>query len=402
VQVEAPDCHDLIIALSWNLTIGTTYGMIIGCTEAEVTKMSHMLKFSRRSANHPFLALAPFAEVQLERLTTAYFQYRADFEQHSLDAGLRIGTPDLTGSMVNYTKLIKSVMVNYETSGYLVVTVQRFRTQLNKIAMDLEIKKLSFDSRSKSLPKIQKRRLAEQLVSTLDDVNDLVEKGRVQNSQASLLMSALWNLVAQRDNLMSQEIARKSKEISEQARLLALRSLELSRETRNITTEAKTIADDTKRDSTSMVAIATLTMVFLPLSFVATFLAMPIFNWQAKKPEKIVRGSQIAIYAYSAIPLTILVVTIWGFWLYYSESHRKRKGNGNAAEKLPVHLARSALLVAKAPLDAPTLVATPNPASVSGAPAVPGSVAPVATPAPPATSLHSVPKTTGTASSNST
>jgi hypothetical protein len=60
---------------------------------------------------------------------------------------------------------------------------------------------------------------------------------------------------------------------------------------------------------------------------------MPIFNWQAKKPEKIVRGSQIAIYAYSAIPLTILVVTIWGFWLYYSESHRKRKGRGKEEER---------------------------------------------------------------------
>jgi Mg2+ and Co2+ transporter CorA len=141
-------------------------------------------------------------------------------------------------------------------------------------------------------------------------------------------MFALRNLVAQRDNLMSQEIAKQSKEISEQARLLASSSLELGRETRNITTEAKTIADD-KRDSTSMVAIATLTMVFLPMSFVATLFAMPIFNWQAKKDEKIVHGSQIAIYFYAAIPLTLVVVAIWEFWRRYSENHRKWKGNGN-------------------------------------------------------------------------
>jgi hypothetical protein len=208
VQVEAPECHDLIIALLWNLTTGTTYGVILGCTEAKVTTMSHKLEFSTRSATHPFLALAPFAEAQLERITQAYSQYRADFEQNSHDAGLRIGTSDLTDYMVNFTKLIKSVMVNYETSGYLVVTVQRFRTQLNKIAMDLEIKKLSFDLRSKNPPKIQKRRLVEQLASTLDNVNDLVEKGHVQNSQASLLMSALWILVTKRDNLMSQGIAK--------------------------------------------------------------------------------------------------------------------------------------------------------------------------------------------------
>jgi hypothetical protein len=171
-----------------------------------------------------------------------------------------------------------------------------------------------------------------------------------------------------------------------------------------------------------MVAIATLTMGFLPLSFVATFLAMPICNWQAKKPEKIVRGSQIAIYACSAIPLTILVVTIWGFWLYYSESHRKRKGRGkeeerkrkgrgkeeerkrkgrgNTAGKVPVHLAKSAFVAASLSARAPLY--TPVPAVASDPGSVPGSVAPVATPAPPATSVLSVPKTTGTASSNST
>jgi len=45
-----------------------------------------------------------------------------------------------------------------------------------------------------------------------------------------------------------------------------------------ITTEAKNIANDTEHDSTSTVAIDTLTMVFLLLLFVATLLGMPIFN----------------------------------------------------------------------------------------------------------------------------
>jgi len=45
-----------------------------------------------------------------------------------------------------------------------------------------------------------------------------------------------------------------------------------------ITTEEKNIANDTEHDSTSMVAIDTLTMVFLPLLFVVTLLGMPIFN----------------------------------------------------------------------------------------------------------------------------
>lgn len=366
-QAEAPNSHDLIVALSWNLSTETTYGIIIGCTDTEVKRMSRILEFSLGSAAHPLLALAAFAELQLGRLSLAYLKDKEAFEQHSLDAGLKLGVPDLSASMVNYTKLIKSVMVNFESSGYLVTTLQRFRTQMNKIVLDLEIKNLVSSTTPLSHPKIQKRRLAEHLASTLDGVNDLIEKSRVQNSQASLLMSALWNLVAQRDNLISRDIAEQSKKISEQAKLLAQRSVELGQETRNITTEAKTIADDTKRDSTSMVAIATLTMFFLPLTFVATFLAMPIFNWQAKESEKIVKRYQLAIYGYAAGPLTLVVVSIWGWWLYYSESHRKRKDKANPGGNLAKSAFEAAMWTAKPIVAAPPTtngaVATPNPAS---------------------------------------
>jgi NADH:ubiquinone oxidoreductase subunit 5 (subunit L)/multisubunit Na+/H+ antiporter MnhA subunit len=107
--------------------------------------------------------------------------------------------------------------------------------------------------------------------------------------------------------------------------VLAGESVKLIQDTRNISNEAMKIADDNKRDSTSMVAIATLTMVFFPLSFVAILLGMPIFNWQAKKTEKIVKRSQILIYVYSALPLTLVVVFMWTYWLFYSENRRKKK-----------------------------------------------------------------------------
>ena len=334
LQVEAPNNdYDLIIALSWDIATQTTYGIILGCRGPDVMNMSHTLEFSIESIGHPLLALAPFAEAQLERLGTAHRNAGAAYADARYDADLQQGkrSPyDVPRSMGEYKTLITSVMKIFSDSGRLVITAQRFRAQLDKIVLDLEIKNILPHPTQSNHPPIQKRRLAEQLASTLDGVNDLIEKSRLQNSEASLLMSALWNLVAQHDNLISQSIAKQSKNISEQARLLAGRSVELGQETRNITTEAKNIANDTKRDSTSMVAIATLTMVFLPLSFVATLLGMPIFNWQAKSPEKIIKRWQINIYCYTALPLTLFVLSVWACWLWYSE-HQRRK-NAKAGE----------------------------------------------------------------------
>ena len=332
LQVEAPDHRNLIIALSWDLVAQTTYGIVLGCTQSEVKSISHALRFSTGSAGHPMLALAPFAELQFERLNQVHVNARAEFEQALRATGLQRTAviSDAQKSMQEYKILIKSVMTNFRNSGDLVTTLQRFRAQLDKIVLDLETTSSVPEQIRNPQPAIQKYRLTEQLAAILDGVNDLIEKSRLQTNEASLLMSALWNLVAQHDNLISQSIAQQSKSISEQARMLAGRSVELGQETRNITTEAKNIANDTKRDSTSMVAIATLTMIFLPLSFVATLLGMPIFNWQAKTPEKIVQRWQINVYCYAALPLTLFVLSVWACWLWYSEHQRKK--NAKAGE----------------------------------------------------------------------
>jgi hypothetical protein len=363
VQFEVPDFSSLLLALSWNLATQTTYGIILGCKVSEVRRISRLLRYSTSSISHPLLTLAPFADVQLLRLNQAYLDGSAKYDQARSDTGLLGKGNASEKSAKDYKTLITDIMNSFSKSGFLVTAVQRFQAQLEKVVLDLEIDKLTDGRAPTPHPTIDKRRLAEQLAETLDSVDDVIEKSRYQSNEASLLMSALWNLVAQQDNVISRSIAEESKtialeskSISEQARLLTEKSVELGEDTRNISTQAKVlaeqsvqlgqdtrniskeamrIADDTKRDSTSMVAIATLTMFFLPLSFVATLLGMPIFNWQAKTPDKIVKRSQILIYVYSALPLTLVVVFLWACWLSYSESRRrKRKADTEAAERV--------------------------------------------------------------------
>jgi Mg2+ and Co2+ transporter CorA len=45
--------------------------------------------------------------------------------------------------------------------------------------------------------------------------------------------------------------------------------------------DSRTLAAASKRDSSSMKTLAAMTALFLPGTFVASFFAMPVFNWAA-------------------------------------------------------------------------------------------------------------------------
>jgi hypothetical protein len=102
-------------------------------------------------------------------------------------------------------------------------------------------------------------------------------------------LSQIWNLIAQKDNQLNQEIAADSKEI-------ALAS---------------------KRDSSAMKAIAALTMFFLPGTFIASLFAMPLLDWQAEAGQPVI-SHRFWIYWAVTIPLTLLVVILWIGWLLWS------------------------------------------------------------------------------------
>jgi hypothetical protein len=305
--------------------------MILGCKVSEVRRISRLLRYSTSSISHPLLTLAPFAGVQLLRLHQAYLDGSAKYDQARSDTGL-LGKGDASEkSMNDYKILITDIMNSFSKSGFLVTAVQRFQAQLEKVVLDLDIDKLTEGRTPTVHQTIDKRRLAEQLEETLDGVNDVIEKSRYQNNEASLLMSALWNLVAQQDNIISRSIAEESKtialeskSISEQARLLTEKSVELGEETRNISAQAKVLAgesvklsQDTRNISNEAMRIADDTK--------RDIAGHANIQLASEKTREIVKRSQILIYVYSALPLTLVVVFMWTYWLFYSENRRKKK-----------------------------------------------------------------------------
>lgn len=98
-----------------------------------------------------------------------------------------------------------------------------------------------------------------------------------------------------------------------------------------------------------MKTIAAVTMSFLPGTFVASFFAMPLFEWDSDNGRVV--NPQIWIYWAVAIPLTALSFAVWWIWLHYLDKHDEvaemglpdnaylgESGVSNPAESRQAHL----------------------------------------------------------------
>ncbi|OTA90615.1 hypothetical protein M434DRAFT_13813 [Hypoxylon sp. CO27-5] len=137
----------------------------------------------------------------------------------------------------------------------------------------------------------------------LDERMEFIERGEIWLSamakgyvaKADTTISGLYAMFALRDNENNLEIASRASKTAE---------------------DAATIAEETKRDSSTMTSIAALSMVFLPGTFVATVLAMPMVAWT---PEDFWK------YWAITLPLTVAIIVSWQIWAQCKIAGRGRR-----------------------------------------------------------------------------
>ncbi|KAL1656509.1 hypothetical protein SLS61_000973 [Didymella pomorum] len=82
------------------------------------------------------------------------------------------------------------------------------------------------------------------------------------------------------------------------------------------------IAEQTQRDSASMITLAAVTMVFLPGTFICTIVSTNFFDFGE---QGLAVSDQWWVLLAAAIPLTILVFIVW--WAWVLARIQKQKGN---------------------------------------------------------------------------
>lgn len=105
---------------------------------------------------------------------------------------------------------------------------------------------------------------------------------------ASIMVQGLFNLIAQRDQNQNIRIAN----------------------------DTQILARESKRDSTAMKAIAFVTMIFLPGTFLSSVFSMNLFEWDAPDSSDVV-NRRMWVYWAAAVPLTVMVVVFYLLWEKY-------------------------------------------------------------------------------------
>ena len=122
----------------------------------------------------------------------------------------------------------------------------------------------------------------------LDHLNDELEFNMLRcRTQTKIVFS----LISQADNMRNIELAK----------------------------DSRSLAVASKRDSSAMKTVAVLTTVFLPGTFISTFVSMPLLSWDATSWTE-VPTTHFWVYWAVTIPLTLLTLYAWYAWQRYRDA----------------------------------------------------------------------------------
>ncbi|MCJ1265620.1 hypothetical protein MMC22_005500 [Lobaria immixta] len=116
--------------------------------------------------------------------------------------------------------------------------------------------------------------------------------------QIDINLNVAYNLLSQEENRWNRTISKQMVQDSMAMHQIALAS--------------KDIAEATKQDSYAMKTIAILTTLFLPGTFVAALFSTSMFDFDH---DSIQVSRLFWVYWAVTVPLTVVVVVIWQFWL---------------------------------------------------------------------------------------
>jgi len=141
------------------------------------------------------------------------------------------------------------------------------------------------------------------------------------HERANSYVSMIYNLIAQRDNWLNNQLASATLKTAEATRSDNLAMKAIAEDSRIIANESKFMAKESLRKNDSMRSIAVVTMLFLPATFIATLFSTTFFNFQSGKGPIV--SHWIWLYFIVTIVITAAVQFLW--FLHTRRSERMVK-----------------------------------------------------------------------------
>ncbi|KAK0610877.1 hypothetical protein B0T14DRAFT_570807 [Immersiella caudata] len=287
---------DLALSTTFIPSMQHSYSIVYGCNPTQMRGTERRLRSAGRYMSHPLLLAGIFAELERERLIAEVDGLVDKFAASSSIPEDAKWDPNSTQIRDYFTNCIKS--------RNLVDQIKAVKRQLVSFLEELAVldaqwqeeletlpPKAPFDD-EKRQPNDTRQRLhnaletGQRIKRRLSDISveydEKIDECEMIAQNLPLAMQTVWNQTSRQEFIINTRIAKAN----------------------------NTIALETKRESTQMRSIALLTMVYLPMSCVASIFSTSLFNFSPSEGESVV-SRYIWVLVGLSLGLTAITMAIW-------------------------------------------------------------------------------------------
>ncbi|KAH7311521.1 hypothetical protein B0I35DRAFT_438228 [Stachybotrys elegans] len=276
---------DLALSVVFTPCTRSIFTIWYGCNSRQTQKIQRRLEAAGEAIEHPLLTVGIFVELERERLVKIAEDLADQFTLSSEILQDKSWSPETN---MKGSKLQEYLALCLQSRN-LVDHIRAVKRQLCKITEQVDEMTAWINSMSGSDTQqfatsieITGVRIKKRIQDVVDEYDDKMDECRMMSENLSLAMQTVYNQIAQRDSRTNTEISKVN----------------------------HTIALETKRDNAQMRSIALLTMIYVPLSCVASIFSTSLFNFAPGEGETVV-SSYFWIFVVVSLGLTAITVLLW-------------------------------------------------------------------------------------------
>ena len=223
------------MSLRFEVDTESTFVLLQGCDDGDYRDLDVWLELMKDSAGHPLLMVALFFELHFRRLRDSYDSLKQRYVQHDEEA---LGEEE-TSSTLPRTRVGQAIDLHeslLDAESELIALRARLAKLMNSMSFVQDLAPLAM----KQYLELHGGIMTDRLLVLGSEIDILHVKTTNVRESVSTLIAAMWNLVSLSESRLRRKISIAS-----------------------------------KRDSTIMMGIAVGTMLFLPLTAMASIVAMP-------------------------------------------------------------------------------------------------------------------------------
>ncbi|KAK3346876.1 hypothetical protein B0T25DRAFT_462354 [Lasiosphaeria hispida] len=309
MSAALPD--DLALSTTYIPHMRKVYCVIFGCNSAQMQAVEKRIRAAGDGTDHPLLVTGILAEIERERLINMAEDLVDQFTLGSDVLETKSWDP-------NSPKLQHYLAICFQSGG-LADQIRAVKRQIVKLIAEVETLEREWTGNHDSTNYCQRsgnfileqqplldtgQRIKQRLQDIMNEYDDKIDECKMMAHNLSLAMQSASNKNARQDSVTNIRIAKAN----------------------------TIIALETKRESAQMRSIALLTMIYLPMSCVASIFSTSLFNWRPDEGEAVV-SHYIWVLLVLSVGLTVITVLAWHF-----TTNREKKRENKRSQSFDINL----------------------------------------------------------------